>query len=581
MESILRTTTLNVLQTNRDMIREFGGYSHRLNTAENQFYDMKNMTSDFYPLLSPRAKRSKFMDIERANGFFAKQKLLWVSGDNLYYNGELVGQVEDSKKEFVSMGAYVLIFPDKKIFNTHDLTLKDMEAKWETVGTVTYKLTREDGEEYDSVLVSATAPDEPEDRDLWMDTSSTPHTLKQWTEASAQWVSIATTYIRIESTGIGKLFSAYDGVTISGSVIEDLNTDIIIYSKGDDYIVVTGILDMTATQDEPLTITRTVPDMDFLTEHQNRVWGCSSKNHEVYCCKQGDPTNWRCYMGLSTDSYAATIGSDGDFTGAVTYMDQVLFFKEDKVHIIQGTRPANYQIGERAMRGVERGSEKSLAVVDEVLLYKSPEGVCFFTGSLPTPIYDVFGGVKYRNAVAGGARSKYCISMEDMSGVHHLFVYDVAKGLWHKEDNLDVAYFARLGDELYFIDSAGSIGEIFCSTNLYDNSEIVGIPEESIEWMVETGDMGMDSPDQKTISRFLMRVEVEAGSSFTVAFQYDSDGEWRDARTISNTRKHAFTIPIIPRRCDHMRMRITGVGDCKIYSISKETEQGSELNGSF
>ena len=41
----------------RDMIEEFNGYNHRIRCGENEFYDMKNLTSDNYPILSPRRKR--------------------------------------------------------------------------------------------------------------------------------------------------------------------------------------------------------------------------------------------------------------------------------------------------------------------------------------------------------------------------------------------------------------------------------------------------------------------------------------------------------------------------------------------
>ena len=36
--------------------------------------------------------------------------------------------------------------------------------------------------------------------------------------------------------------------------------------------------------------------------------------NEIYASKLGDFRNWRCFEGLSTDSYAAARGSDGAFT---------------------------------------------------------------------------------------------------------------------------------------------------------------------------------------------------------------------------------------------------------------------------
>ncbi len=42
------------------------------------------------------------------------------------------------------------------------------------------------------------------------------------------------------------------------------------------------------------------------------------------------------------------------------------------------------------------------------------------------------------------------------------------------------------------------------------------------------------------------------------------------------TRKVTLTLPIIPRRCDTMKIMIAGTGDAKIYNMAKVTEMGSE-----
>ena len=52
---------------------------------------------------------------------------------------------------------------------------------------------------------------------------------------------------------------------------------------------------------------------------------------------------------------------------------------------------------------------------------------------------------------------------------------------------------------------------------------------------------------------------------------------WHKILEKKYTRKASFTAPIIPRRCDHLRLRISGVGRSCVYAISKEIERGSEL----
>ena len=106
-----------------------------------------------------------------------------------------------------------------------------------------------------------------------------------------------------------------------------------------------------------------------------------------------------------------------------------------------------------------------------------------------------------------------------------------------------------------------------------------GTPVESdLEWMVQTGEIGISSPDMKYISRLTVRLmlEPEAEASFYV--QYDWEEEWEHLFTLIGNNLRSFSIPIRPKRCDHMKLRIEGLGVAKIYSITKTIEQGSELS---
>ena len=130
---------------------------------------------------------------------------------------------EDCPKQLISMGAYVIIMPDKKWINTMDLTeYGNIEAKFTTTSDVTFQLCDKDGGGYANTSISATEPEDPENMDYWIDTSSTPHTLKQYASTTDMWVNIATTYVKIASPGIGAAFQQYDGVTISGITNEQM-----------------------------------------------------------------------------------------------------------------------------------------------------------------------------------------------------------------------------------------------------------------------------------------------------------------------------------------------------------------------
>lgn len=58
---------------------------------------------------------------------------------------------------------------------------------------------------------------------------------------------------------------------------------------------------------------------------------------------------------------------------------------------------------------------------------------------------------------------------------------------------------------------------------------------------------------------------------------YDSDGIWREAGTVRRKGHGTFTVPVIPRRCDHMRLKLSGKGVVRVFSIAKILELGSDL----
>ena len=580
---------LKEIPTSRQMVDAFRGYNHNLRISDGEFFNMMNMTSDYYPVLSPRGKRGFFVKPASPQGLIAKDAICYVDGRD-FVMGEyrvdmgLSTAAEDCPKQLVSMGAYVIIMPDKKYINTIDITeFGDIEASFTSTTDVSFELCTVTGDVYSDTAISPDAPSNPANLDYWIDTSSTPHTLKQYSATSGMWVSIATTYVKISAAGIGKAFEEYDGVTISGiadAKLQDLNGTMVIQAKGDDYIVVIGILDTVTTQADyvgAIKVERQMPHLDFLIESGNRLWGCrygTAANgdvvNEIYASKLGDFKNWNCFMGLSTDSYTASCGTDGQFTGAITHLGYPLFFKENCVHKVYGNYPANFQIQDTACRGVQKGCHASLAIVNETLFYKSRGGICAFDGSLPTDASYALGKEAYSDAVGGAHGNKYYVSMKDAHGAWHLFVYDTAKGMWHREDNLHASAFCSSQDEMYCIDA--------------DNLNIITmlgsgtVDDAAVAWEVETGELGISSPDMKYISRITVRMSMEIGAKAAFYAQYDMSDEWVHICTIRGTDLRSFSIPLRPRRCDYMKLRIVGEGMAKIYAITKTIEQGSDIS---
>ena len=141
----MRLPILNTVSKNREMMSAFGGYHHDLVISDNEFYDEENLSSDSYPALTPRGQRKKIRDFTRLDGFCVNNGLCWVDNGKVFYNGDQVnGDVEKSRKQMLSMGAYVLIWPDKKYINTEKVSegVGSLEKSFTTTAAVSFTLTR-------------------------------------------------------------------------------------------------------------------------------------------------------------------------------------------------------------------------------------------------------------------------------------------------------------------------------------------------------------------------------------------------------------------------------------------------------
>ncbi len=98
--------------------------------------------------------------------------------------------------------------------------------------------------------------------------------------------------------------------------------------------------------------------------------------------------------------------------------------------------------------------------------------------------------------------------------------------------------------------------------------------EKDIAWMLETGEVGLSTPNQKFISRIQLRARFQG--TMRVLVMWDN-GEWQ---TVFSRRSHelkSFTVPIRVKRCDHMKLRLEGEGAITLYSIGYVTDEGSEI----
>lgn len=584
--------TLREIPSRQLWTEQFNGLDRRPRAYDGAFQAMGNMTGDPWPLLSSRKKRGIVAELEKPLGLLALEKLAWIDGSTLYYDGKptpitgLSLEKDMLPKRMVSMGAYLLVFPDGVYCNTVNMedygSVNRLYASPSGQG-VSFSLCTLEGTDYPrgAMTVSETEPQEPENGDYWLDTSESTHTLYQW---NGEWTAISSVYVRIGAPGIGKGLKAQDGVALSGiqysgnsetlkAQFDFLNAAHIVQAVGENFIVVAGVIDQNFTQTSgSIRADRKAPQMDFVIECNNRLWGCRYGEQDgetvntIYACALGDFTNWQKFAGTSQDSYYALLGSDGPFTGAVTHRGTPCFFKENCLHRVYGEIPANFQLQTVKCEGVNPGSEYTLVSVNGVMYYLGTHGVQRFEG-VPESVGKALGEGRFSGGAAGEMNGNYYLSVLEASDTWSLYTLDTEKGVWHRQDDAHALAFAGLNGEMYMLCRNGT---------LYALNGTAGETEaEDVTWYAETAEMGYEYPEHQYMSRFLLRMWLGLNAECHFLVQYDSDGVWHEQGALrGNGTVSLRLMPIVPRRCQHMKIRLEGRGEMQLYGMARVLSGG-------
>lgn len=559
--------TLRRLWTSRRTVDAFGGLNRSPRTGEGEFAQMENLSSDFYPVLAPCPPREQ-LDITGVTSLGAGQRLFYTQGTELVLGDRRIdlGLSPDGNKILVKMGAYVVVFPDKKYASTlENGDCGSLEARFEAANAVLTPCTLEGADRIPDYIQSA-EPLSPENGTLWLDTAASPAVLKEWSAASNLWAAVETAYVRIEAPGIGVPFRQYDGVTLSGA--EALDGANVIWQAGSDFAVVSGVLEGQKHM-RGLVLSRTVPEMDYVIECGNRLWGCRAGTdrlgnpvNEIYASKLGDFRNWNCFMGLSTDSYAVTVGTQGPFTGAITYLGNPLFFKEDCLYKIYGSYPAAFHVQSTACRGVAQGGGESLAIVGETLFYKSPMGVCAYDGSLPAEVGRNLGFDPLEGGVGAGFGGKYFLSLQEHTGTDALYVYDKLLGQWHRETGFGARQMVSHAGKLYGLDKNGGLWLLRG-----------GKSRARVKWMARTGRISGWDGKRMVLKSLELQLLLGNRARMDISVRYDDRGAWERIGTLTGSDRR-FLLPIRPKPCSHLELLLEGEGDIRLLSLTRVLRQG-------
>lgn len=497
----------------QQQIVAFRGLNWSDQAQEGELRDGTNLSARRFPCLAVRRGLAKQTAYAGCTALTARGKLVAVKGTQLLYDGKAVGTVTEGEKQFAVVNTKMVIWPDKVYLDLNSNTVKPLGAKISgTGGTFTAEKL----------------------------------TVSGWGDLTKQ-------------------FKAGDAVTISGCTAQTKNNkDIILKAVTATELTVAKNTLAEGAETGTLTLERRVPDLDFICESENRLWGCSSEKQTIYASSLGDPTNFYVYAGLSTDSYALAVGTEGEFTDCCKQTSSVLFWKETKLHKLLGGYPAEYSLYTYDMEGLRKGCHKSMAVINEVLYYMGLHGVYAYSGGTPSLISANFGQRHFTRAVGGSDGDTYYLCLTEGEG-HHLLAYETRAGIWVREDGTQAVDFARIGKDLYFLDGSGAVW-------LTDS----GADEAELEWMAQFTPFYESVQGRKRYSKILLRLELPRGSYLTAEMRCDGR-PWQSCGKVVGREGNVVPMRLALNRCDKFEIRLKGKGPCTILSMLREFSLGSDV----
>ena len=111
--------------------------------------------------------------------------------------------------------------------------------------------------------------------------------------------------------------------------------------------------------------------------------------------------------------------------------------------------------------------------------------------------------------------------------------------------------------------------------DLFPGYQNVAPYEDDIQWSFTTADLGFDNPYHKYVKRIVLRMQLDISTKLRIEVEYDSSGEWEFVTEHYADKKRSYEIPIQVRRADHIRLRLSGWGEFRLFSITRAVESGS------
>ena len=196
------------------------------------------------------------------------------------------------------------------------------------------------------------------------------------------------------------------------------------------------------------------------------------------------------------------------------------------------------------------------------MLYLSENGVVSCSGSSVKSISEALGQ-RLSEGVATTDGRRYYLSAKQADGVRTLYVYDTENSAWYRESGDTIKYLGYFNGDIY----------AYCSDHvvyiLGEDTTGHGTRLDAVESFVEFSDLCDDAKGEIVPVRVGLRVWCDRDSALTLFVRYNG-GEWEQRATLQSAGERLWYVPLAPRACHSLGVRVDGKGDYRICALIRE-----------
>lgn len=565
--------------SNTACIASFLGINRRVRTSKGEFSDMENLCHDEYPCMQSM-KSAKDMEFDLPDGVEAvkmifpkrlndeitgfsgvvfnnniRQYEIYVNGvskrndiskftDAVDYNGSIITLPELKGVNYMAKGSaensvdMYRLYPYIRFYNNYTGETKDtispqlyISGSADSNGGYPYswyeKTFCANFKVGDEIILYGLSGNFEGNNTIY------PESSTDYTNTKSP-VSITIKSIRTAG-------SSSDVIVILTVEIRNSKGDIIGWAKGSGSSASSdGITDYTFG-----TIMKKTPRSTYGCVAHNRLWVCSENGEEILASAVGTPMEFYKLQGISSDSWIATTGTPGKFTGIAPWQNRVVVFKPDIIHVVYGNLPSNFGIEKTYAAGCI--DSKSIAEAGGMLIWLYYDGFYAYSGSRPKRISDKLR-TKYISCKAFSDGRRYYARCIKEDGRGEFLIFDTELSLWSKISDIDVVTGDYFGGNVYVCDKT----KIYCLQS-----------GEYGDFYAETPELTFESFDDKSIVYATVRCKISDG--FLNLYTSTNNGEWVPHKGIDKTGKHKLPVRYAPG--DILRLRLEGHGNVCITEI--------------